>query len=282
MAPTKLINLIPERSAEDIAKLSNDASILKQLMGEHNRRIQSLREPSPPRVEYYPRQRKEFHESTVSLECDSHTGCHARTGSAQDDGQASITTTFNGQQVSFAEDDDDEADSYDGDGDGDGNDDDDDDVEDDLSLSYEQLKELYRNCHSSPENRYSYLLNCSPYNHPQEKEQHATIGRITPATTNSHSIYFNSLQTLPTRTDGLVNMFLRAPGTFTFILVSLLVIAIVLVEMLDIFCYRRRRRARDEEQNFKMRRRRLRTRGIRIPTVTVYDSPAVYGGEKTS
>lgn len=76
-------------------------------------------------------------------------------------------------------------------------------------------------------------------------------------------------------------MFHRAPGTVTLTLMALLIIAIVLVEMVDLFCYRRRRRSRDEEERYcKITRRGLRTRAVRIPTVTVYESPVVYESEK--
>jgi uncharacterized membrane protein len=77
-------------------------------------------------------------------------------------------------------------------------------------------------------------------------------------------------------------MFHRAPGTFTLILMALLVIAIMLVEMVDISCYRRRRRLRDDEEERCRRttRRRLRTRALRIPAVTVYESAVVYESEK--
>lgn len=261
-------------------------------MEEHNhksqkgtpRRNHSYRK-SALRGEYYPRQRKDRHES-VSWECDSRAGCHARINGAPKEQHPIITATkSDGRQILSA--DDDELDPT-----LDNEDDDQEDAEfeeeeeDDISLdNYEQLKELYRNCHSSSGgNRYSYLVNCSPYNQQNEQHSHPHIPK-NHIPTNSQSRYLNSLQTAAAHSDGLGDMFHRAPGTVTLTLMALLIIAIMLVEMVDLFCYRRRRRSRDdEEERFRRTtRRRLRTRAVRIPTVMVYESsPVVYESEKAS
>lgn len=287
MAPARInVETVPERQSEAVTKLSNDASILKDLMEEQNhksqkgptRRIQSFRESSY-RGEYYPRQRKDRQES-VSWECDSRTGCHARTDGVQKELHPVITAIkSNEQQTSFSPDDDKHTTSTNGDE----YQEDAEFEEEDVSLdNYEQLKELYRNCHSSSgANRYSYLLSCSPYN--QQNEHPRPNIRNYHITANSQSRYFNSLRSAAAHSDGLGDMFRRAPGTVALTLMTLLIIAIMLVELVDVFCYRRRRRSREEEEEERLRkttRRRLRTRAVRIPTVTVYESPVVYEGEK--
>lgn len=265
-------------------------SILKDLMEEHNhkpqkgtpRRIQSYRK-SALRGEYYPRQRKDRHES-VAWECDSRTGCRARTDGVSKERHPIITATnAKGQQIPLSADDE-ELETNSIDQDENQEDDGEEEKEEDTSLdNYEQLKELYRNCHSSSGgNRYSYLVNCSPYNQ-QNEHPHSNIPQhnIAPG---SQSRYLNALQSAAAHSDGLGDMFHHAPGTVTFSFVALLILAILLVEMVDVFCYRRRRRSRDEEEDRHRRatRRRLRTRAVQIPTVTVYESPFAYESEKTS
>lgn len=262
-------------------------------MEEHNyksrkattRRVQSIR-ASSSRGEYYPRQRKDRPDSAVSWVCDSRAGCHARTDAVRDERQPILTATkFNGHQIPLSADDD-ELNTISNNEDASREGEEVEAEEEDISLdNYEQLKELYRNCHSSSKgNRYSYLLKCSPYNQQNEHPHphpHIPGHHIT---TNSHSRYFNSLQSAAAHSEGLGDMFHRAPGTFTLILMALLVIAIMLVEMVDIFCYRRRQRSRDDEEERCRRRtrRRLRTRAFRIPAVTVYESPVVYDSEKAA
>ncbi|PCG93957.1 Hypothetical protein PENO1_080810 [Penicillium occitanis (nom. inval.)] len=282
MAPSRInVEKVSERQSEAVTKLSNDASILKDLMEEHNhksqkgtpRRMQSYRK-SALRGEYYPRQRKDRHKS-ISWECDARTGCHALTDGALNEEHPLITATkSDGQQVLLPADDDELDPTLDNE------DDNQEEEEEDVSLdNYEQLKELYRNCHaSSGGNRYSYLVNCSPYNQ-QKQHPHSHIPKQ-----HINSRYLNSLQSAAAHSDGLGDMFHRAPGTVTLTLMALLIIAIMLVELVDIFCYRRRRRSRDDEADRVRRttRRRLRTRAVRIPTVTVYESPVVYESEKAS
>lgn len=260
-------------------------------MEEHNhesqkgtlRHMQSYRK-SPLRGEYYPRQRKERHES-ISWECDSRTGCHVRADNSPTEGHPTITATrSNGQRIPFSSDDNELDSTLENEGDSQ----EDADFEEEELGSYEQLKELYRNCHSSSGgNRYSYLVNCSPYN--RQNEHPIPTHHIA---TSSRSRYFSSLQIAAARSDGLGDMFHRAPGTVTLTLMALLIVAIMLVEMVDLLCCRRRRRSFDdddddddddeeEERVRKPTRRRFRTRGFRIPLVTVYE-PATHENEKVA
>lgn len=313
MAPSRInVETVSERQSEAITKLSTDAvcqlsqafhrkhftelelsciqSILKDLMEEHNhksqngmpRRIQSYRK-SAHRGEYYPRQRKDRHES-VSWECDSRTGCRARIDGVSNERHPIITATkANGQQIPLSLDGDELVTSSIDEDDNQEHAGLEDEEEDALLDNYEQLKELYRNCHSSSGgNRYSYLVNCSPYNQ-QNEHPHSNIPKHHIAT-HSQSRYLKALQSAAAHSDGLGDMFHRAPGTVTLTFVALLIIAILLVEMVDIFCYRRQRRSRDEEEDRYRRttRRRLRTRAVRIPTVTVYESPIGHESEKAS
>lgn len=232
------------------------------------------------RGEYYPRQREDRH---ISWECDARTGCHARTDNAPKEEHPIITATkSDGQQILLPEDDDELDPTLDTEDDNqeDAELEEEKEEEDDVSLdNYEQLKELYRNCHaSSGGNRYSYLVNCSPYNQ-QKQHPHSHIPKQ-----HINSRYLNSLQSAAAHSDGLGDMFHRAPGTVTLTLMALLIIAIMLVELVDIFFYRRRRRSGYDEEDRVRRttRRRLRTRAVRIPTVTVYESPVVYESEKAS
>ncbi|EEA25618.1 hypothetical protein TMatcc_006150 [Talaromyces marneffei ATCC 18224] len=300
MAPSRInVDTMPESQPEAVTKLSNDASILKDLMEEELRNYKSQRGTirripsywkSSHRGEYYPRTRKDRHDNAVSWECDSETGCHARTDVDRDNRQSVRTPTkSNGQQMPLLVDDDEPDTTSDNQDDGhedpEFDEEEEEEQEEDVSLdNYEQLKELYRNCHSSSgENRYSHLLDCSSYNQQNEHSRPHTPGYY--ITTNPQSRFLNSLKSAAANSNGLSDMFHRAPGTVTLTLMVLLIIAIMLVEMVDVFCFRRRRRSRDndEEERFrKMTRRRLRTRAVRIPTVTVYESsPVAYESEKT-
>jgi hypothetical protein len=129
----------------------------------------------------------------------------------------------------------------------------------------EELKELYRNCHASTANRFSYLLDCSHFNN-LDRDHWSSLQRFSMGTGSPYLPYAGS------HTGGLLDMVRRAPGLCALVLLSLLIFAIMLVETIDIFrrCTQRRRRSREEE-SIRIYCR-LRRGDLKLPVITVYES----------
>lgn len=225
--------------------------------------------PGSTRNEYYVRV-KEAPKKSAPLECDIHTGCHARI-TDPDTSESFIVTSTNseGQQISLSAANteqatttlDDEEDY------GESSNEESDDESAPLDDS-EQLKELYRNCHHSAGNRYSHLVNCSAPealaagdNIEDYQQSHLDGLKYSKHSHNSDRIEF-------------------APGTVTLFLVALLLVAIMLVEIVDVL-YRARKRLSDEAREGRRRRkRRLRARAPRF--IIAHSSPVLDANQNAS
>ncbi|OKL64670.1 hypothetical protein UA08_00896 [Talaromyces atroroseus] len=205
-------------------------------------------------------QQHKSHASTdpTVLECDIHTGCHRAQSTPSDQLQQQRPLSPAGmEQTSPSSEEDDHGD-------------------------YEHLKELYRNCHYSTKNRYSYLLDCAPRDHqdPQDRDHpqkpyHRHLRLPDKDAKALQQEYYSTLH-YPSHTHRSHSLMLElSPAAITLILISLLLISMMLVEAVGAV-YRLRNPSSpssssspDEDSNSRRRQRAKR------PQPRAADSPSV-------
>lgn len=232
--------------------LSNDATILKNLM-----RQQHHSRPST--------QERPLTEALV-WECDEHTGCRlvspdvdrqSTSKSTNSDGRkhqkkqpflSSENADMQQSRLSSEEDDfaaePDSIHTLDG------------------TEDYELLEELYRNCHNSAGNRYSHLVDCSSRDNDNQHNDHQkSYHHFLPVSEKpSTASHWSASQHIPhTTAINYRSIVQSTAGAITIILISMLLVAVLLVELIDIVC-RVRKSSSHEPNAHKRKKRRLRAR----------------------